>query len=300
MTDLTYLQAVVIGATQGITELFPISSLGHAVLLPAWIGGSWNHLVTENSTSNSGGSPYLAFIVALHCATAFALLLWYWRVWVKVIGAFFVTLRTRKIETPTQRLAWLVVTATIPTGILGLILEHPLRTLFAKPLAAAIFLTINGFILFAGERLSRRAPVPDQPYADRQTETEAIVTNRVTLPQAAAIGTSQTLALLAGISRSGITMVAGLFRGLDRESAVNFSFLLATPIIFAAGVLKVPELGHPDAASIRGPVIAGAVVAFICALLSIRFLTKYFERRSLYPFAVYCVVAGVASIIAFA
>jgi len=300
MTDLTYLQAVVIGATQGITELFPISSLGHAVLLPAWIGGSWNHLVTENSTSNSGGSPYLAFIVALHCATAFALLLWYWRVWVKVIGAVFVTLRTRKIETPTQRLAWLVVTATIPTGILGLILEHPLRTLFAKPLAAAIFLTINGFILFAGERLSRRAPVPDQPYADRQTETEAIVTNRVTLPQAAAIGTSQTLALLAGISRSGITMVAGLFRGLDRESAVNFSFLLATPIIFAAGVLKVPELGHPDAASIRGPVIAGAVVAFICALLSIRFLTKYFERRSLYPFAVYCVVAGVASIIAFA
>jgi len=300
MTDLTYLQAVVIGATQGITELFPISSLGHAVLLPAWIGGSWNHLVTENSTSNSGGSPYLAFIVALHCATAFALLLWYWRVWVKVIGAFFVTLRTRKIETPTQRLAWLVVTATIPTGILGLILEHPLRTLFAKPLAAAIFLTINGFILFAGERLSRRAPVPDQPYADRQTETEAIVTNRVTLPQAAAIGTSQTLALLAGISRSGITVVAGLFRGLDRESAVNFSFLLATPIIFAAGVLKVPELGHPDAASIRGPVIAGAVVAFICALLSIRFLTKYFERRSLYPFAVYCVVAGVASIIAFA
>lgn len=300
MTDLSYLQAVVIGAVQGITELFPVSSLGHSVLLPAWIGGSWRHLVTESSTSDSASSPYLAFIVALHCATALALLLFYWRVWVKVIGAFFVTLRTRRVETPTQRLAWLVVAATIPTGILGLLLEHPLRALFAKPLAAAVFLTINGFVLFAGERLSRRTAQPTREYDDVNAETEAIVTNRVTMPQAAVIGSAQTFALLAGISRSGITMVAGLLRGLDRESAVNFSFLLATPIIFAAGVLKLPSLTHPDAAAIRGPVLAGAAVAFVCALISVRFLTRYFERRSLYPFAGYCVVVGIASIIAFA
>lgn len=297
--ELTYLQAVVIGALQGITELFPISSLGHAVLVPAWIGGSWKHLVTEGSAKDSGSSPYLAFIVALHCATALALLLYYWRVWVKVIGAFFTTLKTRRIETPTQRLAWLVVVATIPCGILGLALEHPLRTLFAKPLAAGIFLTINGLVLIAGERLSRRTASPAHR-SGRPDETESIVTNKVTLPQAGFIGAAQTFALLAGISRSGITMVAGMIRGLDRESAVNFSFLLATPIIFAAGVLKLPSLTHPDTASIRGPILVGAAVAFVAALAAVRFLTKYFEKRSLYPFAAYCLVAGIASIIAFA
>lgn len=297
--DLTYLQAVVIGALQGVTELFPISSLGHAILVPAWIGGSWKHLVTEGAAKDSGASPYLAFIVALHCATALALLVYYWRVWVKVIGAFFVTLKTRRIATPTQRLAWLVVVATVPCGVLGLALEHTLRTLFAKPLAAGIFLTINGLVLIAGERLSRRTSFPAHK-AGHPDETEAIVTNRVTLPQAGFIGAAQTFALLAGISRSGITMVAGMLRGLDRESAVNFSFLLATPIIFAAGVLKLPSLSHPEAASIRGPILVGAAVAFVAALASVRFLTKYFEKRSLYPFAAYCLVAGVASIIAFA
>ena len=300
MSDLSYLQAVVIGALQGVTELFPVSSLGHAVLVPAWVGGSWEHLVTENSTANSESSPFLAFVVALHCATALALLVFYARTWVRVIGAFFTTLRRRKISTPTERLAWLVVFSTIPAGLAGLLLEHPLRTLFARPLAAAIFLTINGLILIAGEQLSRRSGARQAAYADHAAEEEAIVTNRVTFPQAGIIGLAQTLALLAGISRSGVTMVAGMLRGLDRESAVNFSFLLATPIIFAAGVLKLPSLAHPDAAAIRGPVLAGAAVAFVAALLSVKFLTKYFERRSLYPFAGYCLVAGIVSIIHFA
>ncbi|MBO0810589.1 MAG: undecaprenyl-diphosphate phosphatase [Microlunatus sp.] len=300
MSALTYLQAVIIGAVQGVTELFPVSSLGHAVLLPAWIGGSWQHLVTQNSTANSEASPFLAFVVALHCATALALLVFYIRTWIRVIGAFFHTIRTRRIQTPTERLAWLVVFSTIPAGLTGLLLEHPLRTLFARPLASAIFLTINGLILIAGERLRRRSRTPETTYTSRAEEQEAIVTNRVSLPQAGVIGLAQTLALLAGISRSGVTMVAGMLRGLDRESAVNFSFLLATPIIFAAGVLKLPSLTHPDAAAIRGPVLAGAAVAFVAALVSVKFLTKYFERRSLYPFAVYCLLAGIASIIRFA
>lgn len=299
MADLSYVQAAVIGALQGVTELFPISSLGHAVLVPAWLGGSWSHLVAENSAGDSGSAPFLAFIVALHVATALALLVFYWRTWVRVIGAFVTSVRRRSISTPTQRLAWLVVIATIPTGLLGLAFEHSFRTLFAKPLAAAIFLTINGVVLFTGERLRRRADQPHASHRGQAAEEEAIATNHVTMPQAATIGVAQTLALLAGISRSGITMVAGLLRGLDHESAVNFSFLLATPVIFAAGVLKLPSLTHPDAVGIRGPVVIGAVVAFLAALASVKFLTKYFEHRSLYPFAAYCVLAGGISVVHF-
>ena len=311
MSDLSYLQAIVIGAMQGVTELFPVSSLGHSVLLPAWIGGSWQHLVTEQSTKASERSPYLAFIVALHCATALALLVFYWRAWLRIIGGLLTSIRTRSITTPTQRLGWLIVAATIPTGILGLALEHTFRTLFAKPLAAAVFLTINGLILFAGELIRRRRREPDfmgrdaDPHEegrepDRVAAEESLVTTKLSIRDAAVIGVAQTFALLAGISRSGITMVAGLVRGLDHETAVNFSFLLATPIIFAAGVLKLPDLANPAAAGIRGPTIVGAVVAFFAALLAVRFLTRYFEKRSLYPFAAYCVVAGVASIVMFA
>ncbi|NUQ97585.1 MAG: undecaprenyl-diphosphate phosphatase, partial [Streptomyces sp.] len=157
MTELSYLQAVVIGALQGVTELFPVSSLGHSVLLPAWLGGSWQHLVTETSTGDSEASPYLAFIVALHVATACALLVFYRKDWVRIIRALVTTLRTRTVQTSTERLAVLLVVATIPVGITGLALEHTFRTLFAKPLAAAVFLTVNGLILLAGERLRRRA-----------------------------------------------------------------------------------------------------------------------------------------------
>lgn len=311
MSDLSYLEAVVIGGLQGITELFPVSSLGHSVLVPAWAGGDWQHLVTEQSTSASERSPYLAFIVAVHCATALALLVFYWRAWVRIIGAVFTSIRTRSVRTPTQRLAWLIVAATIPTGIIGLLLEHDLRVLFAKPLAAAVFLTINGVILFAGEQVRRRRREPDftawaghtvdnEAQLDRVAAEESLLTTRIGIRDAIAIGVAQTLALLAGISRSGITMVAGLLRGLDHETAVNFSFLLATPIIFAAGVLKLPDLAHPAAAGIRGPTLAGAAVAFVAALVSVRFLTRYFERRNLNPFAAYCLVVGIASIIRFA
>lgn len=310
MSDLSYLQAIVIGGMQGITELFPVSSLGHSVLVPAWVGGDWGHLVTEQSSSASERSPYLAFIVAVHCATALALLVFYWRAWVRIILGLLTSIRTRSITTPTQRLGWLVVAATIPTGIIGLALEHSLRVLFAKPLAAAVFLTINGVILFVGEQVRRRRrerhfvarpgrTLDEERGLDRLAVEESLVTTQVSIRDAILIGFSQTLALLAGISRSGITMVAGLVRGLDHETAVNFSFLLATPIIFAAGVLKLPNLAAPAAASIRGPALAGALAAFAAALVSVRFLTRYFETRSLKPFAGYCLVMGMASIIRF-
>jgi undecaprenyl-diphosphatase len=314
MVELTYLQAVVIGLLQGVTELFPISSLGHSVLVPAWIGGDWKHLVTEYSTSESGQSPYLAFIVALHVATALALLLFYRRDWVAIIGAFLTTLRTRKVETSTQRLAWLIIIATIPVGITGLALEHTFRVLFAKPVAAAAFLTVNGAILFVGELLRRRTEVrvPAHSWAQarlEESEVDTVQSGRqepsrklqtLSYREAGIIGFFQTFALLAGISRSGITMVAGLLRGLDHEDAAKFSFLLATPVIFAAGVLKIPTLFGPAGDHIHAQVIVGFVVAGCAAYASVAFLTRYFATRTLLPFAIYSLVAGIASLIMFA
>ena len=151
---LTFLQAIVIGVVQGVTELFPVSSLGHSVILPALVGGSWKTLVTQEHEAES---PYLAFIVGLHVATALALLVFFWRDWVRIIGGFFTSVRRRRIDTVHEKMAWLIIVATIPAGILGIALEHVFRTIFAKPELAAIFLTINGGILYAGERLRRRA-----------------------------------------------------------------------------------------------------------------------------------------------
>jgi undecaprenyl-diphosphatase len=310
--DISYLQAFVIGALQGATELFPVSSLGHSVLVPALIGGSWQHLVTESATGNSEQSPYLAFIVALHVATAIALLWFFRKDWVAIIGAFLRTLRTRKAETSDERLAWLIVVATIPVGITGLLFEHTFRTLFATPLAAAIFLTLNGVILLAGEKLRRRSagaaddaasPVMGTttatlaPAGVRQTSaatTRSRSRQLVTLEyrEATVIGLFQTLALLAGISRSGVTMVAGLFRGLDHEDAARFSFLLATPVIFAAGVLKLPTLAGSAGSQIHGQIIVGMLTAGFAAYFSVRFLTRYFQTQTLVPFAVYSLIVG--------
>ncbi|HET9050223.1 MAG TPA: undecaprenyl-diphosphate phosphatase [Candidatus Dormibacteraeota bacterium] len=314
MPLLTYLQAMVIGLLQGVSELFPVSSLGHSVLVPALIGGDWQHLVTESSQDNSEASPYLSFIVALHVATACALLLYFRRDWVRIIRAFVGSLVRMlpsgrwDVRDPDERLAWLIVIATIPVGITGLLLEHVFRTLFAKPLAAAIFLTINGVILLAGERLRRKAEVrtagvlaarPDTGAAGTAGGTGHRQLRTLAYPEAAIIGLFQTLALLAGISRSGITMVAGLMRGLDHEDAAKFAFLLATPVIFAAGVLKIPALFGSAGADIHGPVIAGSVVAAVAGYVSVAFLTRYFRTRTLTPFGIYCVVGGALCILRF-
>ncbi|MGH9127088.1 MAG: undecaprenyl-diphosphate phosphatase [Acidimicrobiales bacterium] len=285
---MSFFRAIVIGLIQGVTELFPVSSLGHSVLVPYVLG--WKTLVSGQRASES---PYLAFIVGLHCASALALLAFYWRDWVGLIKAFFRTLRTRKIETSEERLIWLLVIATIPAGLIGLVAEHKLRVLFSKPLAAALFLILNGLILFAGERIRQRSEVRalaarqgTEPDGGRRLDT-------LDFKEAGIIGFFQSAALLAGISRSGVTMVGGLVRGLDHEDAVKFAFLLATPIILAAGVYKIPDLTGPLGNGIRGQVLAGSVVAGVASYLSVRFLTNYFRTRTLTPFAIYSVVAGI-------
>jgi undecaprenyl-diphosphatase len=306
---LNYLQAIVIGILQGVTELFPVSSLGHSVLVPALLGGSWAQLATQSSTSHSEASPYLAFIVALHVATALALLFVFRETWIRVIMGFFRSVRRRRIETSAERLAWLIVIGTVPVGITGLILEHTFRTLFAKPEAAAIFLTINGVILAAGELLRRRSETTAKKHPPAQnvaTSHSDLGLNahsdldKVAVPNVVVIGLFQTLALLAGISRSGITMVGGLVSGLDHEDAAQFSFLLATPVIFAAGFLKLPSLAGSAGDHIRGQVLVGAIVAAISAYVSTRFLLRFFQSRTLTPFAVYSLSMGLFCVIHFA
>ena len=298
---LTYPEAIVIGLLQGVTELFPVSSLGHSVLIPAIIGGRW----ARDLSLGGDQSPYLTFLVAVHVATAVALVVFFRHDWVRIVRGLFTSLHDRRISTADQRLAWLLIVATIPVGIAGLLFEHVVRTALGKPLPASIFLILNGVMLAVVERLKSRAPVlvPAVAGQDEQgrayyrsvEDTESGSDQRLAAQswkQATLIGAAQILALLPGISRSGATMGAGLLRGLSHEDAARFAFLLATPVIAAAGVLKLPELAGPTGQAVLGQVLAGSVVAGLAAYGSLRFLTRYFETRTLNPFAVYCVVAG--------
>jgi undecaprenyl-diphosphatase len=300
MSTLTYPEAIVVGAVQGVAELFPVSSLGHSVLIPALVGGRW----ARDLNVSTPESPYLAFIVGLHVATALALMAYFWRDWVRIIGGFFTSIRYRRLETPDERLAWLIIVATIPVGISGLLLEHLFRTTLGRPVPAAAFLAANGVVLYAGERLRRRA----SEQSDRAVAAAvghagdgALASDRrlARLPfgSAALMGSAQILALLPGISRSGVSMVAGLVRGLSHEDSARFSFLLATPVILAAGMLKLPDLAGPLGDGIRGQVLVGSILSGVGAYLSVRFLTRYFETRTLTPFAAYCTVAGAGSLI---
>ncbi|MCU1448458.1 MAG: Undecaprenyl-diphosphatase [Acidimicrobiales bacterium] len=294
---LTYFQAIVIGLLQGVTELFPVSSLGHSVLFPKLFG--WDNLVKAQSQSESF---YLAFLVALHVATAIALLVYFRDDWNRIIRGLLRTLATRRVETADERLGWLLVVATIPVGVTGLIFEHSLRTVFAKPLAAACFLTVNGVILLAGERYRRRAEVRSLVAAHASVHSRTEEGRRLDtldFKEGVLIGTSQIAALFAGISRSGITMVAGLARGLDHEDAARFSFLLATPIILAAGVYKLPDLLGHLGDGIRSQALVGALFAGVASYFSVRFLVRFFETRTLWPFGIYCLVAGGLCIVLF-
>jgi undecaprenyl-diphosphatase len=312
---LTFLQAIVIGIIQGIAELFPISSLGHTVIIPSFIGGSWARLVAQQARPES---PYLAFVVGLHVATALALITYFRRDWVRIIKGFFSSLAKRRAETPDERAAWFVIVATIPVGILGLLLEHQLRTLFAKPLAAASFLTVNGLILLGGEWLRRKGRLKASPgsaaAAPGSAATSTVVAAPVAPPgtthdpevlaslrlrDAVVVGLAQSTSLLAGISRDGVCMVTGLLRGLSYEDAARFAFLLSAPPILLAGLLKVPDLLGSLGNGIRGQVLAGSAAAFVMALLSIRFLVRYFRRNRLTPFAYYCLALGTSGIIYF-
>jgi undecaprenyl-diphosphatase len=285
---ITTFQAIVLGVLQGATELFPVSSLGHTVLFPTLF--RWHNIVTWQSQPES---PWLAFVVMLHVGSAIGLLIYFWREWIAVIRAFFSTVRKRRIETPTERLAWLIIAATIPVGILGLLLEHPIRDALAKPLAAAIFLMVNGCVLIGAERYRQRAEVRAlaereglNPEGARQLET-------LEFREAGLIGVAQSTALIAGISRDGVVMTAGLARGLDNSDAARFGFLLATPPILLAGLLKFSDLTGPlGNGGVRGAAIVAAVFAAITAIITVHFLTKYFEKRNLRPFGAYCLLFG--------
>lgn len=287
---LTYFQAIVLGLIQGITEPFPISSLGHNVLIPQLLG--WHNIVTSEPKSESF---FLAFLVAIHVATATALFIFYRRIWWKLIKAFFESIKNRSISTPHERLIWLLIIATIPAGLTGLLLEKVLRTQFAKPMAAAVFLVVNGVILLVGDRYAHRQAQKRQSYnIDSTVEHTA---QSMSSSKAGIIGVAQTLALIAGLSRSGITMVSGLFSGLDYQDSARFSFLLATPIIGAAGIYKLPDLLGPNGNGVRGQILVGAVVAFIAAFFAVRFLDKYFRTKRLWPFATYSIVFGLFMVI---
>jgi len=298
---VSYFQAIVIGLLQGVSELFPVSSLGHSVLIPALFG--WHNLVTDES---AGESLYLAFVVGLHVATALALIVFFWQDWLRIIAGFFNTLRTQRITNADERMAWLLIVATIPVGISGLLFEHTFRTLFAKPEAAAIFLTINGLILAGAELLRRKrsGTVPrtsTSPLPAHDPLPVGVTRQLATLKlrDGFTIGIAQILALLAGISRSGVTMAAGLVRGLDHEEAARFSFLLATPVILAAGLLKIPDLFGTLGNGVRGQILAGSIAAAVSAYLSVRFLIRWFQTRTLWPFSIYCLVVGASCAIYF-
>jgi undecaprenyl-diphosphatase len=329
---ITYPEAIVVGLIQGVTELFPISSLGHSVLIPALVGGSW----AKDLSVSKAESPYLAFIVGMHVATATAMIIFFWRDWLRIIRGFFGSLAhavspapgTRRLQPQTaeQRLAWMIILATIPVGIAGLKLEHDFRTYFSKPIPAAIFLAVNGLILLAGEAVRRRRVSLDQRQSVEDHQMAAVggpgiskhSTGQRALKQqeasiaiqadkritqlgwvsAVAIGASQILALLPGISRDGSAMVSGMFRGLSRQDAARFSFLLSAPVILAAGVLKIPDLAGPLGNGVRGQVLVGSILSGVGAYLALRFLVRYFAaNRPLTPFAIYCLVVGVGSAI---
>jgi undecaprenyl-diphosphatase len=399
---LTYPEAVIVGLFQGVTELFPVSSLGHSVLIPALVGGSW----AQDLSVTRAGSPYLAFIVGLHVATAIAMIIYFWRDWLRIVVGFFTSIAHRRIETVDQKLAWMIVLATIPVGIVGALLQHTVQNTFAKPVLTAIFLAVNGLILFGGERLRRRelaaaarprpatqetwvagshnpalardsrrmapegydrprgygqraahdqpgpyerAGADDQPGAHdspgayneagaydragayergqepgnegrpraqlagrhsagqraiRQQEVnEAMAADarltRVGYLRGVLLGALQIFALLPGISRDGVVMVGGMARGLSRQDAARFSFLLSAPVILAAGALKLPELTGAGGDGIRGQVLAGSIASGVAAFLALRFLMRYFQdqTRTLMPFAIYCLVVGIGSAI---
>jgi undecaprenyl-diphosphatase len=287
-------QAIVLGVLQGATELFPVSSLGHTVLFPTLF--RWHNVVLWQSQPES---PWLAFVVMLHVGSAVGLLIYFWRDWIALIRGFFVSLarmvRLRRwaVETPTERLAWLIVCATIPVGILGLALEKVIRETLAKPLSAAIFLIVNGCVLLYAERYRRRAEVRELARREGLNPEGARALDTLDYREAGIIGVAQSTALIAGISRDGVVMTAGLARGLDNADAARFGFLLATPPILAAGILKIGDLTGPNGAGVRGAAVIAAFFAAVTAVITVHFLTRYFRKGNLRPFGIYCIVFGI-------
>lgn len=272
------LQALVIAAVQGATELFPVSSLGHAVVLPRLLG--WN--LDQHATA------FLPFLVLLHVGTAVALFAFFAREWA-LLARSVIGIGPAWEVSEGRRVTLLIVIATIPAVIFGGALEHVLRAIFGTPKLAAIFLVLNGLLLIGAERLrAHRAAAVDSRRISTLRPADALV-----------IGLWQCLALLPGISRSGATIVGGLLRGIDHEGSAHFSFLIALPIILAATAAELPKLRHADvpAGTFQLALIA-AIVAGLVALASTAILMRWFkqhDRWALTPFGIYCLVAGVGA-----
>ncbi|HEX3468790.1 MAG TPA: undecaprenyl-diphosphate phosphatase [Candidatus Elarobacter sp.] len=282
---VTFVQAMVLAVLQGVSELFPVSSLGHTVLVPALL--RWN--VDEGSDS------FLAFVVVLHLGTALALIVFYRDDWLRIVRALVASIvRGRLSDDVDERTGWLLIAATIPVGILGVLLESSVKKLFASPIPVSLFLFANGFLMLLGEWLRRRQHAAPQDAARYRR------LDRLPARDGVLVGFAQSLALLPGISRSGSAIVAGLLCDLHHEDAARFSFLLATPVILAASLLEFPKLFVPGAHVVLVQAVVGGVLAGVTAYASVAFLTRWFKHNDLSPFAWYCVAAGAISFLLFA
>lgn len=281
MFHLTIIQIIFLSLLQGITELFPISSLGHTVLLPALF--HWGDLIRNEK--------FLPLIVALHLGTSIALLFFFWKDWAKVIQALMGSIRDGEIKKDSEGwIGWLILVGCLPAGLLGVFLESPIKKLFATPIIVSVFLIVNGFILFWGERLRRKGKI--------NTQIKFRSIQSLSLKEALFIGSAQAFALIPGISRSGTAMVAGLSRQLSHEDAARYSFLLGTPIITGAALLEVPLLiGQPVQTTLL--IVFGMILSGLAAFASTKFLLKYFETQNLLPFAFYCWGIGLLSLLVF-
>jgi len=288
-------QTLFLALLQGVTELFPISSLGHTVILPGLFG--WGNLTSD--TACGGQSCFLPLIVALHLGTSIALLIYFWRDWLQVGQTLVKSVKEGEVHQGTQEwVSWLIIIGCIPAGLLGVFLETPLKQLFASPLIAAIFLVVNGVVLFVGESLRRRAEADFKLLSPKEREARFRPLTSLSWKEALLVGSAQSLALIPGFSRSGMTIVAGLGVRLTHEDSARYSFLLGTPIIFAAAILEVPLL-FQQALSTQLLIFAGMVVSGIAAFLSTKFLMKYFETGRLDPFAYYCWAVGIIALVLF-
>lgn len=286
--EFTYFQAVIIGFIQGITELFPISSLGHAILIPAWLGGTFKDFISEENQT------YLLISIAMHLASSVALFLVFRKRWSNLIVGSIKALKVRNFQNTQFKVLSYIVIATIPVGVLGLAFDDYFQSIFGKPEFSAVFLTINGLILIGAERLSRRDVAHELP------DSDAEIDHRVNVKRSVVIGFGQSLALFAGISRFGVTMSAGLLSKLNHSVASDFAFLLSLPVILGASIVKLPQLFTTDANQLMGQIAVGSIVSFICTYISVTFLVRWFKTRTLYPFAIYCLIFGILSLLRFA
>jgi undecaprenyl-diphosphatase len=277
---VAFWQALVLGLLQGATELFPVSSLGHSVLLPTLL--HWSYRQSDPT--------FVPFLVLLHLGTAGALLVLYFRDWVRIVTGFVRAALRGRLESPDERLAMLLLAGTIPGGLVGFLLEKPIKALFASPLVAAIFLIVNGLMLLGAELLRRR---DERAHGQREGDYEAA--QQLDFRAAIIVGTAQALALVPGISRSGVTMAGGLLAGLRHQEAARFSFLLATPIIGAAGVLELPQLLGRNVP--LGEYLLAGLLAALAAYVSARFLIRYFKSGRLDPYGWYCLAVGAGALL---